>query len=118
MNRSKLILACALLGALTACSRQLGHVLGKTPSGETRNIIAVRAGETLPVVALRGTIVEKCPTAGCWFYLQDETGTIKVDTKSAGFVVVDLPLQTLVTVSGRVVNSNDDVTIEATGLRY
>lgn len=63
-------------------------------------------------------MVEKCPTAGCWFRLRDRTGTIKVDTKSAGFVVVNVPLQSQVTVAGKVVPDGDDVMIEATGVRY
>lgn len=109
------VMAFALLGG---CGRQPGKVLGKAPAGEPRNIIAVRAGETAPRVTLKGVIVEKCPAAGCWFYLQDETGTIRVDTKAAGFVVVDVPLQTHVTVSGTVLSSGDDVSIQAAGLRY
>ncbi len=56
--------------------------------------------------------------AGCWFIIRDQTGTIKVDTKSAGFVVLDVPLQTTMTVEGRVARSGSDKMIEATGLRY
>jgi hypothetical protein len=63
-------------------------------------------------------MIEKCPVAGCWFRLQDPTGTIKVDTKSAGFVVVDVPLQSQVIVAGKVVAEGSDVVLEATGLRY
>ena len=103
---------------LCACGHQQGTVLGKTPNGEVRNIVAVRAGETPPQITLRGKLVEKCPTAGCWFYLQDETGVIKVDTKAAGFVVVNVPLETTVTVSGKIINGSDETSIDATGLRY
>lgn len=63
-------------------------------------------------------MIEKCPVAGCWFRLQDNTATIKVDTKSAGFVVTDVPLQTTVTVSGKVGTEGNLPLIEATGLRY
>jgi uncharacterized protein YdeI (BOF family) len=63
-------------------------------------------------------MVEKCPIAGCWLRLQDSTGTIKVDTKSAGFVVVNVPLETKITISGRIVNEGDEVLVEASGLRY
>jgi uncharacterized protein YdeI (BOF family) len=108
-----------VVGALLcACGHDHGTVLGKAPGGELKNVIAVRGGETSPKVTLHGKIVEKCPTAGCWFYLQDGTGTIKVDTKAAGFVVVNVPLETTVTVSGKIVNASEDVSVEATGLRY
>jgi uncharacterized protein YdeI (BOF family) len=107
-----------VLVLFSGCRRQTGTVLGTAPSGEVRHVLAVRAGETPPKVTLKGVIVEKCPLAGCWFYLQDDTGTIKVDTKAAGFVVVNVPLQTRVTVSGTVVTESDDVSVQATGLRY
>ena len=67
---------------------------------------------------LNGVMIEKCPTAGCWFRLRDSTGVIKVDTKSAGFVVVNVPLDTKITVAGKVVADGQDVQIEATGIRY
>jgi hypothetical protein len=51
--------------------------------------------------------------------LRDESGVIKVDTKDAGFVVVDVPLQMSVTVAGRVgTNSVGERLLKATGLRY
>ncbi len=59
-----------------------------------------------------------CPVAGCWFRLRDGTGVIKVDTKSAGFVVVNLPLGIPMTVAGKAVAEGDEVMIEATGIRY
>jgi uncharacterized protein YdeI (BOF family) len=111
---------CALISivCLCACHHQDGKVLGKAPAGEVRNIIAVWAGETPVNITLKGRLVEKCPVAGCWFYLQDNTGMIKIDTKAAGFVVVDVPLQTMVTVSGKVLNESEGISIQATGLRY
>lgn len=95
-----------------------GRLLGKAPEGEPASILSVRAGNTPPRVILHGVIIEKCPTAGCWFRLRDGTGVIKVDTKSAGFVVVNVPLETKVTVAGKVIPDGDDVQIEATGIRY
>jgi uncharacterized protein YdeI (BOF family) len=113
-------IVCALFSSvcLCACHHQGGTVLGKAPAGEARNIIAVWAGETPVNITLKGRLVEKCPVAGCWFYLQDNTGMIKIDTKAAGFVVVDVPLQTMVTVSGKVLNESEGISIQATGLRY
>ena len=99
--RTILLLLCttALLtgcGAKTTATRgnfapaSLSKVreLSKTPQGKT--------------VQVSGIMVEKCPVAGCWFMLKDDTGIVRVDTKAAGFVVTDLPLQTEVTVAGTV----------------
>ena len=63
-------------------------------------------------------MIEKCPVAGCWFRLRDGTSIIKVDTKSARFVVVHVPLDTQMTVAGKAVAEGDEVMIEATGIRY
>ena len=112
-----LLLVTALL-TLAGCHRQPGKVLGTAPSGEVRTVLAVRAGDTPPKVTLSGKMVEKCPVAGCWFRLQDATGTIKVDTRTAGFVVTELPLETKLTVAGKIADTGDEVVIEATGLRY
>ena len=100
------------------CRKPNGKVLGKPPKGTVYNILAVNAGDTPPQVTIEGVMVEKCPFAGCWFRLRDRTGTIKVDTKTAGFVVVDLPLETRLTVAGKVVPDGKDKALEATGLRY
>jgi uncharacterized protein YdeI (BOF family) len=100
------------------CHKAGGTVLGKAPEGTPRPVLAVKAGDTPPKVALRGAVVEKCPVAGCWFRLEDETGIILVDTKAAGFVVSDIPLRTIVTVAGKVDHVDQEVILEATGLRY
>ncbi len=102
----------------SGCGKPKGTVLGKLPKGEPQTILSIRAGTTPSQFTLSGVMVEKCPTAGCWFRLRDSTGVIKVDTKSAGFVVLDVPLETKITVAGRVVADANDVQIEATGIRY
>jgi len=109
---------CLLILSVTGCSKPKGTVLGKAPKGEPQTILAVRDGITPPNVTLRGAMIEKCPTAGCWFILADRTGGLKVDTKNAGFVVVKVPLQTEVTVSGKIVHEGSEPVLEATGLRY
>ena len=114
-------LFCGLLiGAVLAsgCGKPKGTVLGKDPRGTEQTVLAIRAGTAPAQFTLNGAMIEKCPTAGCWFRLRDATGVIKVDTKSAGFVVVDVPLETKVTVAGKVVADGQDVQIEATGIRY
>jgi uncharacterized protein YdeI (BOF family) len=102
----------------SACGKQKGTVLGQPPKGEPQTMLAVRDGITPPNVTLRGLILEKCPTAGCWFLISDRTGALKVDTKNAGFVVAKIPLQTEVTVSGKIVYEGSEPVLEATGLRY
>jgi uncharacterized protein YdeI (BOF family) len=106
------------LSLVVGCHKPIGTVLGKAPAGEPQTILAVNAGETPPQVSLAGVMIEKCPIAGCWFRLRDRTGIIKVDTKSAGFVVVNVPLESQVAVAGKVVVDGDQTVIEATGIRY
>lgn len=68
-------------------------------------------------MTIKGEIVEKCPTAGCWFDLKDGTGTVRVDTKTAGFVISEIPLHTKMTVSGTVSKGNL-LLVKATGIAY
>ena len=114
--RSVCLLSLLLLAA--GCHKMPGVVLGKAPKGEIRNILAIRAGDTPPLVTITGVMIEKCPVAGCWFRLRDDTGIIKVDTKAAGFVVVNVPLESKVTVSGKIATEGDETFIQASGLRY
>jgi uncharacterized protein YdeI (BOF family) len=113
-----LYIFATLLLMLTGCQNEKGTVLGKAPKGEAQTILAVRDGITPPEVMLHGTIVEKCPTAGCWFILKDRTGVMKVDTKVAGFVISKIPLETEVTVSGKLFYEGDVAVLSASGLRY
>jgi uncharacterized protein YdeI (BOF family) len=92
--------------------------LGKAPAGDVRTILAITAGDTPPQVVVSGVMIEKCPVAGCWFRLRDSTGIVKIDTKPAGFVVVNVPLESTVTVGGKIVTEGDQTVIEASGIRY
>lgn len=116
MRLTGVSLVCLLLAG--GCGKPQGTVLGKAPTGKRDSVLSVKAGTTPPQVILSGVMIEKCPTAGCWFRLWDGTGVIKVDTKAAGFVVVNVPLETKVIVAGKVSADGDDVQIEATGVRY
>jgi len=69
-------------------------------------------------VTLRGTMVEKCPVAACWFRLKDATGVAKVDVKAANFTVTDVPLGATVTVTGKPEAKGDEPYLAATGLTY
>ena len=104
---------------VVGCHKPNSTVLGKAPEGEAQTISSLKTGDTPPQVTIQGVMIEKCPVAGCWFYLRDSTGVIKVDTKLAGFVVLDVPLKSRLTVMGKkVVADGNEITIEATGVRY
>jgi uncharacterized protein YdeI (BOF family) len=114
--RAALISLCAFV--LAGCGWGGGTILGQAPNDQINTVATVRQSSGSAAITIRGTMIEKCPIAGCWFIVRDETGRIKVDTKAAGFVVVDVPLQANVVVSGRIVSDGSDPIIEATGLRY
>lgn len=111
----------ALLMLCAGCSEEGTRELGTPFDTHTiaiANVTLARQTNVEASLILRGSLTEKCPVAGCWFVLQDAGGTIKVDTKNAGFVVVDVPLQSTVTVAGRVVTNGSERFLDATGLRY
>lgn len=56
--------------------------------------------------------------AGCWFDLQDRTGRVRIDTKEAGFVVLDVPVGTRMTVGATVRREGETTSLAAVGLRY
>jgi uncharacterized protein YdeI (BOF family) len=91
--------------------------LGQEPVGASVQT-STREARPSQVVSLSGVMVEKCPTSGCWFRLRDETGTIRVDTRGAGFVVTNVPLQSHVTVMGKVIKRGDEKSVLASGLQY
>ena len=109
----------ALLTLCAGCSEEGTRALG-TPfdNHSIASVTLARQTNAEASVILRGSLTEKCPVAGCWFVLQDAGGIIKVDTKNAGFVVVDVPVRSTVTVAGRVVTNGSERFIDATGLRY
>ncbi|HUR45972.1 MAG TPA: hypothetical protein VMZ27_08880 [Candidatus Saccharimonadales bacterium] len=81
-------------------------------------IFSVPREQVGSTISIHGKMTQKCPVAGCWFMLHDETGTIKVDTKNAGFVVVSLAMNTTLTVAGRVMTNGTERFIDAVGARY
>lgn len=111
-------LALFALVFMAGCARSQATVRGSAPEGTPSLIAAAKTAPAKSNVTIQGTMVEKCPVAGCWFILRDKTGTIKVDTKNAGFVVLDVPLQTAMTVGGSVTGEGSERMVEAAGLRY
>jgi uncharacterized protein YdeI (BOF family) len=109
-------LSALLLGL--GCDNREALILGRAPTGEAQTVSSMMRVNAGSRVLLSGVMVEKCPVAGCWFRLRDNTGTIKVDTRSAGFVVARVPVNSKLTVSGKLIADGDDLTIEALGVRY
>jgi uncharacterized protein YdeI (BOF family) len=112
-----LLLAGALV-ALPACRKAGSDVLGTAPSANPTPILAALASGPGTEATIQGVLVEKCPVAGCWFVLHDATGTVRVDTKSAGFVVVDVPLNSRLVVAGRWIREGNETNLAASGVRY
>ncbi len=96
--------------------------MGKLPTapGEAASVrdLLHSSGAAPALRVVKGTMTEKCPVAGCWFLLRDDTGTIKVDTKDAGFVVIEIPVGTTLEVSGRIAADSRERHLVAAGLRY
>ncbi len=113
----RLFVITLLTLTLGGCAAK-GKVLGKAPEDPHASVLAVRAGDAPTRMTLEGTMIEKCPQAGCWFRIDDGTGVIKVDTKGSGFVVTAVPLNAKVKVAGKLQQVDDDVQVEATGLSY
>lgn len=107
-----LIVLAGCNGSVSAAS----HTMGKAPAEGP----IVSVADVKPVgapVTVHGTMIEKCPVAGCWFMLRDKSGVIKIDTKNAGFVVSEVPVNTDVTVTGIPAKSGER-RIAASGMRY
>ena len=114
----RLILVAIVAALFVSCSERTPKILGAEVRGSAIPVASARQTNVNSEVTLRGTMTEKCPLAGCWFILQDQSGTIKVDTKNAGFVVVEVPLKTTLAVAGRVTTNGTERMIDATGIRY
>jgi hypothetical protein len=125
--RRVLVILCLLL--LAACwttwslraatsSRELGH---PPRSASPASIAAIRERPSAlagKMVSLTGRMTERCPTAGCWFYLNDGTGDLRVDLGAGGFSVSGLPTGARVTVYGKVVQEpGEDPQLAGVGLR-
>src|SRR5438874_5846422 len=74
--------------SLAACT-SAPVVLGQPPAGTPGAIGSLPQAAPRSQVVVSGTMIEKCPVAGCWFVLRDGTGQVRVDTKAAGFVVTE-----------------------------
>src|SRR5580693_7915809 len=107
-----LVSVCILAG----CDLSQPAILGHRPdNGAVAKIASIKA--SLTPQTIEGTMIDKCPIAGCWFHVKDQTGVIKVDTKNAGFVVAQVPINAHVVVTG-IVKPDDTSTLAASGMTY
>ena len=107
-----------VVALFAGCLDRKPKTMGTAFDGKSVAVATAKQSDPGSRLIVHGTMIEKCPEAGCWFVLRDESGVIKVDTKDAGFVVVDVPLQVSLTVAGRVDTNGPDRILKATGLRY
>lgn len=118
MNIVRLVtgaLIAVSLYAAQGCGSRSPMVLGLAPATGARVTPIARVTASQQPTTISGTMIEKCPVAGCWFVVKDRTGVIRVDTKAAGFVVTDVPLSSSVVVTGAVTGGGRE--LAATGLR-
>lgn len=118
LNHPVLIPAALAFLVTAGCAPEGSQVLGQAPTNPPVALSAVGRAAGAAPVTVTGTLVEKCPEAGCWFVLQDGASRLKVDTKMAGFVVVDVPLHRRLTVSGHLLTNGTELRLGASGLRY
>lgn len=86
--------------------------------GEIVRVVTMQKMNLSTPVLARGTMVEKCPVAGCWFMLHDKTGIIKVDLKATKQNVVNIPLNSEVTVRGKVAQNGSQKMIQAVSATF
>ncbi|HXJ73217.1 MAG TPA: hypothetical protein VNM37_10195 [Candidatus Dormibacteraeota bacterium] len=118
MNRLLLLLLAGIAAGLAGCSSRDARTRGGSVQGVVIPVGAIQHSPAGSRVVVHGVMKQKCPVAGCWFVLNDATGAVKVDTKNAGFVMVDVPLETPITVAGLVVTNESASMLDATGVRY
>jgi len=114
--RTTFAIAALPILVATGCSHK--QPVGLGPKAAQASPIAInQISAKAQNVTIAGTMIDKCPVAGCWFHVKDATGVIKVDTKNAGFVVTDVPIGSHVVVSGKPLKGESG-TISALRMTY
>jgi uncharacterized protein YdeI (BOF family) len=113
MTSTYRVIYCAVL-AFLACAGCTSQPKGaSTAHAQAIPISSLQKLKPSTPVVAHGTMVEKCPLAGCWFVLRDQSGTIKVDLKATKQTVVNIPLNSEVTVEGTVAADGSNKIIRA-----
>jgi uncharacterized protein YdeI (BOF family) len=114
-----IVLACGLAGFLIAAGCT-SHAKEEVSGGNSIN--TVKIGDILEnpasyngtTVLINGKVVNQCGS-GCWFFLDDGSGTIYVDLLPNNFAIPPM-LGSKVTVEGSVVVNGRDVSILGTSV--
>ena len=120
----KLIGPLVVLGLIAAgvwyVVRPQPQTLGTPPAAEVaaRPIGELTTDDVGQTVRIEGTIAKECPHTGCWAYVEDDSGQIRIDTNKGGF---SLPLKregSRIVVTGTLeVKDNGDLELSATSAR-
>ncbi len=95
-------------------------VLGSPPQAAVQTV-AVRAfsDELLgQQIVVEGTVVQQCPSVGCWFQVDDGSGKVLVDLNPAGWHVRQKRVGSRVRVAGKLVRAGAEYRIEASYVEF
>jgi uncharacterized protein YdeI (BOF family) len=112
------VLIVILAGALIAagCTSQpasgTGNPAGQTPTAKIADILKDPAAYNGTPVEIRGKITNECGS-GCWFMMDDGTGTLYVDLAPNNFAIPQIQGATVV-VQGTIRVTNGDPTLVST----
>ncbi len=100
-GRSLYLVVVALIFGMTACSGSQEYGTGVDPDLPLVQVRDILADSSIQGsrVTVEGRIVNICPSSGCWFFLQDDTGRMFVDLGPAD---IELPFRQGRTVGSRV----------------
>ncbi len=92
------------------------EVRGAAPQGDPTPIAAALRASVGKSVVVQGNLVERCPSEGCWFVVEDGGSRVTVDVEEAGFRVLDVPLGTSLRVGGKTVRRGPRTLVVGTGV--
>jgi len=80
------IIIVSIAGCSGSNSDKFGADITDKKAVEVKNIFTSPEKYLNQTVKLEGKIVRECPS-GCWFFLEDKTGTIFVDINPSGLTI-------------------------------
>ncbi len=107
-----IIVSVAFAGCTSQTPPGTDSPTSQTPFVTIADILKNTAAYNGTAVAVQGTITAECGS-GCWFILDDGTGTLYVDLAPNNFVIPQIPGSTVV-VHGTLGMKNGDPVLSAT----